>query len=267
MSVEELTAEAGAPEQLTSYGGRAVRFPGESAEYRAARNRLLESEVALRRQMEAVAAKRRALPLGGVVPEDYVFAGPEGEVRLSELFAPGHNSLAIYSFMFPRYPTDTRPGPRAGSTALLPLEEGPCPSCTAILDQLDAVIPHSKQAMSLVAVANAPLERVLTFARERGWRHLPLFSTAGNSYNRDYFGQSPEGYSQPMINVFHKDGDVIRHFWGSEMLYAPTDPGQDPRHAGTLEPLWNLFDLTREGRPKWDEQLDYSCCQPADETA
>ena len=239
------------------------RFPGETTEYRAARNRLLESEIALRRQMEAVAAERRALPPGGEVPEDYVFAGEEGEARLSGLFAPGHQSLAIYSFMFPRYPTDKRSGPIGGLTASLPLEEGPCPSCTAILDQLDAVIPHSKQRMSFAVVANAPLERVLTFARERGWRHLRLLSTAGNDYNRAYFGQSPEGYSQPMINIFQKDGDSVRHFWGSELLYAPSDPGQDPRHAGTLEPLWNLFDLTREGRPDWDEQLDYSCCHAA----
>ena len=242
-----------------------VRFPSESRSYREARDRLLENEIALRRQMEAVAEERRALPPGGELPEDYAFEGllPDGlisKVRLSELFLPEHRSLAIYSFMFPRYPTDTRPGPPAGATADLPLAEGPCPSCTALLDQLDTVMPHSDQRMSLVAVANAPLPRVLTFAKERGWRHLRLFSTAGNGYNRDYFGQSAEGYSQPMINVFQKDGDTIRHFWGSEMLYAPTDPGQDPRHAGTLEPLWNLFDLSREGRPKWDEQLDYSCC-------
>lgn len=238
------------------------RFPGETSEYRAARDRLLQSEIALRRQMEAVAAERRALPAGGEVPEDYVFQGADGEVRLSELFGK-HRSLAIYSFMFPRYPADTRVGPSTGETAKLPLEEGPCPSCVAILDQIDAVIPHSKQNMSFVAVANAPVDRVLTFARERGWLHLPLFSTAGNNYNRDYFGQSPEGHSQPMINVFQKDGETVRHFWGSEMLYAPADPGQDPRHAGTLEPLWNLFDLTREGRPDWDEQLDYDCCHTA----
>jgi predicted dithiol-disulfide oxidoreductase (DUF899 family) len=263
MSIEDVMAEASTEEQLTSYNGGELRFPGESAEYRAARNRLLKHEMELRRHTEAIAAERRALPPGGIVPDDYVFEGANGAVRLSELFAPGHKSLAIYSFMFPRYPTDRRAGPTAGSTAQLPLEQGPCPSCTAILDQLDAVIPHSKQRMTLIAVANAPLARVLTFARERGWRHLPLFSTAGNSYNRDYFGQSPEGYSQPMINVFQKDGDVVRHFWGSEMLYAAPDPGQDPRAAGLLEPLWNLFDLTREGRPEWDEQFDYSCCHDA----
>jgi predicted dithiol-disulfide oxidoreductase (DUF899 family) len=64
-----------------------------------------------------------------------------------------------------------------------------------------------------------------------------------------------------MLNVFQRDGATIRHFWGSELLYAPTDPGQDPRAAGTIEPLWNVFDLTPEGRPAWDEQLSY-CCHP-----
>jgi hypothetical protein len=93
----------------------AVAFPGESAEYRAARDRLLEQEIELRRAMEAVAAARRRLPHGGVVPQDYVFEtqGPDGdpaEVRLSELFASGKNSLVIYSMMFPRASNDDRPG-------------------------------------------------------------------------------------------------------------------------------------------------------------
>jgi hypothetical protein len=52
-----------------------VTFPGESPEYRAAREELLEQEIELRRAMEAVAAARRELPPGGAVPEDYVFEG------------------------------------------------------------------------------------------------------------------------------------------------------------------------------------------------
>jgi predicted dithiol-disulfide oxidoreductase (DUF899 family) len=61
-----------------------------------------------------------------------------------------------------------------------------------------------------------------------------------------------------MLNVFHRDGRETRHFWASELFYAAADPGQDPRHVGTIEPLWNLFDLTPEGRPaNWDEQLAY----------
>jgi predicted dithiol-disulfide oxidoreductase (DUF899 family) len=240
-----------------------VKFPGESEEYRTARDRLLATEIELRRQMEAVAAERRELPPGGEVPEDYVFQGegPEGEavdVRLSELFAPGKDSLAIYSFMFPRDPEDDRPGPvREAETAKLPLAEGPCPSCVGLLDQLDGMAEHATQQVNFAVVAKSPLDRILTWARERGWRRLRLLSSAGNSYNPDYLAETPEGAQRPMLNVFHRDGGTIRHFWGSELFYAQWDPGQDPRHVGTLEPLWNLFDLTPEGRPDWDEQLSY----------
>ena len=241
----------------------AIAFPGESAEYRAARNRLLEQEIELRRAMEAVAAARRGLPPGGIVPQDYIFQaeGPGGslaEVRLSELFAPGRDSLVIYSMMFPRASDDDSPGPVTGQTALLPLAEGPCPSCTALLDQLDGAAEHASQRVNLAVAAKTPIERLLTFAAERGWRWLRLLSSAGTTYNCDYLAETAAGEQQPMLNVFHRDGNTIRHFWGSELFYASTDPGQEPRHVGTLEPLWNLFDLTPEGRPTdWHEQLSY----------
>ena len=240
-----------------------IALPGESAEYRAARDRLLEQEIELRRSMESVAAARRELPPGGAVPEDYVFqgaaaAGGPVDVRLSELFAPGKNSLVIYSFMFPRDPGDARPGPDGGHTALLPLAEGPCPSCVALLDQLEGAAEHATQHVNLAVVAKAPLPRILAFAEERGWRRLRFLSSAGSSYNRDYLAETAEGDQRPMLNVFHRDGETIRHFWGSELFYAPSETGQDPRHVGTLEPVWNLFDLTPEGRPaNWDEQLRY----------
>jgi predicted dithiol-disulfide oxidoreductase (DUF899 family) len=240
-----------------------VTFPAESAEYRTARDRLLEQEIDLRRATEAVAAARRALPPGGVVPEDYLFqgagaAGAPAAVRISELFAPGKDALVIYSFMFPRDPSDTSPGPAGGQTARLPLAEGPCPSCVALLDQLDGAAEHAGRHINLVVIAKAPLSRVLTFAGERGWRHLRLLSSADNTFNRDYLAEAADGTQKPMLNVFHRYGGAIRHFWGSELFYAPTDPGQEPRHLGTLEPLWNLFDLTPEGRPiGWNEELSY----------
>jgi predicted dithiol-disulfide oxidoreductase (DUF899 family) len=238
-------------------------FPGESPEHRTARDALLEREIALRREMEAVAAQRRELPPGGVVPADYVFqgAGTDGQpaaVRMSELFAPGRDSLVVYNFMFPRSSADPRPGPASGRTAELPLAEGPCPSCVALLDQLEGMAEHAEPRVNFYAVAKAPVERVLTFARERGWRRLRLLSSAGNDFKRDYHGETADGAQIPMLNVFHRDGDVIRHFWSSELMFAPTDRDQDPRHVGTIEPLWNLFDLTREGRGEgWDEQLSY----------
>jgi predicted dithiol-disulfide oxidoreductase (DUF899 family) len=242
----------------------AIALPGESSAYRAARDRLLEQEITLRRAMESVAAARRQLPPGGRVKHDYVFQGSAADgsstdVRFSELFEPGKDSLAIYSFMFPRDPGDQTPAPSDGETALLPLAEGPCPSCAALLDQIDGAATHVSQHINLVVVAKAPLPRVLAFARERGWHRLRLLSSAGNTYNADYFAETPNGVQRPMLSVFHRHHDAIRHFWSSELLYAPADPGQEPRHVGTLEPLWNLFDLTPEGRPAdWVEQFSYA---------
>ena len=243
-----------------------ISFPGESAEYRAARERLLTQEIELRRVMEAVAVLRRALPPGGLVPEDYAFDGLNAHgavatIKLSQMFAPGKNTLVIYNFMFPRDPQDDRPGPSEGATARLKREDGPCPSCVAILDQLDGAAAHVDQQTNFAVIAKAPLDRLIAFSRERGWRNLRLFSAAGNTFKRDYHAETHEGFQRPMLTVFHRDRTGIRHFWSSEMLYAPTDTDQDPRHAGTLEPLWNIFDLTPEGRPSgWDEQLDYHCC-------
>jgi predicted dithiol-disulfide oxidoreductase (DUF899 family) len=244
-----------------------ITFPGESAEYRAARNALLAREVALRREMEEVAEQRRTLPPGGVVPEDYVFQGDGGDgqpadIRLSELFAPGRDTLLIYSYMFPRHRADDRPGPADGETAELALQDGPCPSCTSLLDQWDGAAPHATPLINLVIAAKTPLPHLLMFARERGWRNLELVSCHSNTYSGDYGGQDADGAPIPMLNVFHRDGVTIRHFWAAELMYAPAEPGQDPRHLGTLEPIWNMLDLTPEGRPaEWDEQLSYPCCE------
>jgi predicted dithiol-disulfide oxidoreductase (DUF899 family) len=238
-----------------------IRFPGESDEYRRERNRLLEAEVELRRAIERVAAQRRALPPGGVVPDDYRFeqVAGSGEVRFSELFAPGKDTLVIYSFMFPRFSGDTRPGPSAGETARLPLAETPCASCTSILDSLDGAAPHLAQSINLAVVARSEPERIRNFARERGWRHLRLLSSRNTSYNRDYHAESPEGEQAPIVNVFVRDGARIRHAWATELMFAPRDEGEEPRHVDSIWPIWNVLDMTPEGRGTEEEfpKLDY----------
>jgi predicted dithiol-disulfide oxidoreductase (DUF899 family) len=229
----------------------APAFPGESDEYRRERNRLLEAEIELRRAVERVAAQRRALPTGGTVPEDYVFeevAGTGGEVRFSELFEPGKDTLVVYSFMFPRYSGDTRPGPAEGETAALPLTETPCASCTSILDSLDGAAPHLSQRINLAVVAKSDPERIRAFAAERGWRHLRLLSSRNNTYNRDYQGESADGEQQPILNVFVRHGDQLRHSWATELFFAPRDDGQASRHVDLIWPDWNVLDMTPEGR-------------------
>ncbi len=225
-----------------------ISFPGESAEYRAGRDDLLKQEIELRRVTESVAAARRALPPGGVIPEDYVFDGDgpgraPTKIALSELFAPGKDTLFIYNMMFPRAPG----------------EDLPCPSCTQFLDSFDGVAEHASQRMNVCVVAKAALSRLLDHAKDQGWRRLRLLSSADNTYNRDYHGESDDGTEQlPMLNVFVRHGGTIRHSWGSELLFAPTDPGQDPRHGETIDPLWNLFDLTPGGRGSdWYPDLSY----------
>jgi predicted dithiol-disulfide oxidoreductase (DUF899 family) len=243
-----------------------IAFPNESPDYRAARNSLLEREIALRRQMESVAAELRALPPGGQVREDYTFdrMGPNGvaeTMKMSALFGD-RDTLMLYHFMFPRHSEDERRGPSEGVMADLPLHDGPCPSCTALIDMWEGTMPHFEGlGGNLMVVARAPIERVAAFALDKGWKHVRLLSAAHNSFRRDYGGDNANGEPQPIMTVFKRDPDgTIRLHWASELLFERTDPDQDPRHLGTVEPLWTLFDLTPAGRPAKDEQIEYSCC-------
>jgi predicted dithiol-disulfide oxidoreductase (DUF899 family) len=217
------------------------RFPGESAEYRAARDRLLEAEIDLRRRIEDVAALRRELPPGGVVPQDYVFDENGAQVRLSELFGD-HDTLVIYSFMFPRALDD----------------DSPCPSCSSILESLDGAARHLTQRVALAVVAKAPIARVRDYAKHRGWRHLRLLSSAANDYNRDYHAEADDGFQLPILNVFTRRDGEVRHFWASELLTAQPEPDLEPRHVDFMWPIWNVLDITPEGRgTDWEPQREY----------
>jgi predicted dithiol-disulfide oxidoreductase (DUF899 family) len=216
-----------------------MKFPNESKSYRSARNKLLSAEKALRRKVEAVAAQRRKLPQGGAVPEDYQFDEEGRRTRLSELFMNG-DTLVAYSYMY---------GPKMAA---------PCPMCTSMLDALEGNAHQIAQRTNLVVIAKSPIARILEFARGRGWNRLRLLSSAGNSYNRDYHGEGPDGSQWPMMNVFVRSKGVIRHFWASELLGAKAEPRQDDRHVDMLWPLWNALDLTPKGRGKdWRPKLDH----------
>jgi predicted dithiol-disulfide oxidoreductase (DUF899 family) len=235
-----------------------LSFPNESTEYRTARNALYDAEVALRAQIESVAQQRRRLPPGGEVPEDYVFERiganllPE-KVKLSQLFGR-HDTLVLYSFMY---------GPD---------REDPCPGCTHLLDSVDGSARHIDQRVAFYVVAKSPIARLAAWAAQRPWHHLQFVSTAGNSYDADYFGDTsklspemrqafnvPDGqnWDETIYNVFHRKEGKIRHFWASELSFGPAEPNQHHRSGDLTNALWGLLDMTPEGRGQFFPKVRY----------
>ena len=223
-----------------------TRFPGESDEYRDARNKLLKAEIELREQIEGVASQRGKLPPGGEVKEDYEFEELEtspdrGKVkitRLSELFTNNHTSLIIYSFMFSEQ------------------MQSPCPMCTSILDSIEGSVNHITQKVNLAVVAKSPISRIIDFANGRGWKNMRLLSSYNNPYNQDYFAEGEDGSQWPACNVFTKRDGSVHHYYSTELLYVKSD--MQPRHVDLMWPLWNFFDITPEGRgTNWYPKLNY----------
>jgi predicted dithiol-disulfide oxidoreductase (DUF899 family) len=222
-----------------------AQFPIESAEYR----RTQPTAGGRGRPPPADPAGRGGAPGapgGRPDPQDYVFesAGDGGEVRFSELFAPGKDSLVIYSMMFPRWSEDPRAGAPDGKTALLPLVEQPCPSCTSVVDGLEGAAFHLAERINLAVIAKACPDRLGDFARERDWRNLRVLSSRGNTFNRDYHAETTDGGQLPVLHAFHRDDDGIHHQWSSEMTFNRGDTSSlDP-----IRPIYGALDLTVEGR-------------------
>jgi len=215
-----------------------VRFPNESDDYRQARDRLLAEEIELRRHIERVAEQRRGLPPGGAVSKDYSFTGEHGLASFADLFGD-KQTLAVYSYMY---------GPK---------RERPCPMCTSLLSSWDGEVLDVEQRIALVAVARSPIQRLVAFKNERRWDNLKVYSDLSGDYTRDYV--SAEDEDVPAFNVFTRRDGKIRHFWSGEMGAATADPGQDPRGAPDLMPLWTILDITPEGRgTDWYPELEYA---------
>ena len=214
-------------------------YPGDSQEYRGARTCLLAEEIELRRHIERVAAQRRTLPLGGQ-PPDYQLQDENGRtLGLQDLFG-GHDTLVTYFWMY---------GPQ---------RERPCPMCTSLLGSLDDPVRDITQRVAFAVLGRSPVSRQLAFARERGWRFLKFFQV-GDDFARDYRGLAADGSEWPALDVWVKRDGVVRHFWGAEMDGNTMDPGQDPRGAPDIQPLWNILDLTPGGRgTDWYPSLGYS---------
>lgn len=217
-----------------------TRFPNESAEYRAARNALLAEEIELRRHIERVAAQRRALPLGGEITADYRFMGENGPAGLADLFGD-KDTLVAYSWMF---------GPE---------RERPCPMCTNLLNGWAGVAADIRQRVALAVVGRSPIERQLAFKAERGWTDLLLYADLDDAFSRDFHATDADGKADnPGFNVFTRRDGKIRHFYSGEMGGETADPGQDPRGAPDMSPLWTVLDTTPDGRgTDWYPKLSY----------
>ena len=219
------------------------RFPNETEAYRRARDELLNFEVDLRQRIAKLGELRRALPLGGALKEDYIFQEFDSEenivsTRFSDLFSKGKNTLLIYSFMY---------GPQM---------EQPCPACTSLIDGFSGIIEHLEDRIDVAIIARSPIERIEAFADTRRWKNLRLLSSAENTYNADYFAETEEGVQLPAANVFTRNENGIFHFFNTELLYA--DLEGHPRHMDLAWPIWNILDMTPEGRgDNWGPKLRY----------
>lgn len=214
-----------------------AHFPNESPAYRAARNALLVEEIELRRQLERVAVQRRALPQGGEISQDYELASETGPIRLSSLFGD-KDTLMVYSMMFG------------------PARKGPCPSCTSFLSSWNGSAFNLRERTAIVVAARSPIERLVEYKKQRGFAYLPFVSDGSGEYTRTYV--NAEDADVPGFSVFTRRNGTVYHFYSGELSGAMADPGQDPRGAPDLDPLWSLLDFTPEGRgTDWYPKLDY----------
>jgi len=233
---------------------RQTRLRGESVEYLDGREELRLAEIGLMHERERVAAMRRALPEGTAV-EDYVFlegpsdldAGdvPVRSVRLSELFSSPGRSLVVYQLMYGKK------------------QVTPCPMCTMWIDGFNAVAVHLDQNVDFVIAAAADSAPLRAHARRRGWRNLRLLSCADSSFKYDLNSEDDQGIQDSTISVFTRDAaGTVRHVYTAHPRMADDI---DQRGIDLLSPVWNILDLTPQGRDDWYAELDYAPTRPAAE--
>jgi predicted dithiol-disulfide oxidoreductase (DUF899 family) len=225
---------------------RQTNLPNESTEYLFRREELRLAEIELMRQRERVAELRRALPKGAEIKDYEFLEGPTSlgdrdepvtKVRLSKLFTSPDRALVIYHFMFGKKQTAA------------------CPMCTAWIDGYNGVAHHLAQNVDLAIVAAADPATLRAHARGRGWDSLRLLSAGDSTFKYDLGSEDAEGNQDSTISVFTQDSDgTARHFYSGHPWLA-----KDVKERGIdeLTPIWNVLDLTPQGRGKFYASLDY----------
>lgn len=225
---------------------RQTNLPNESDEYLAKREELRHAEIELMRQRERVAELRRQLPKGATVPDYEFLEGPSSlddgdepitRVRMSEFFTAPDRSLVIYHLMFGKKQTK------------------PCPMCTAWIDAFNGVAHHLAQNVDVAIVAAADVPTLRAHARNRGWDRLRLLSAGESTFKYDLGSEDREGGQDSTISVFTRDSDgTLRHFYSGHPWLAG-----DVKERGIdeLNPIWNVLDLTPQGRGTFYASLDY----------
>ena len=130
-----------------------------------------------------------------------------------------------------------------------------CPMCTAWIDGYNGIAHHVAQSVDLAIVAAADPSTLRAYGRERGWHRLSLLSAGDSTFKYDLGSEDREGRQDSTISVFTRDNNgTLRHFYSGHPWLAP-----DIRERGIdeLSPIWNLMDLTPQGRGTFYTSLDY----------
>lgn len=225
---------------------RQTNLPNESTEYLAKREEIRLAEIELLKLRERIAELRRQLPQGVGIPDYEFLEGPASldagdepvqRVRLSELFTAPDRSLVIYQMMFGKK------------------QSTPCPMCTAWLDCWNGIAHHLTQNVDLAVVAAADPAALRAHARNRGWNRLRLLSAGESTFKYDLGSEDREGEQDSTISVFTKDSEgTLRHFYS---VHPRLSEDIEERGIDEYNPIWNVLDLTPQGRGNFDASLDY----------
>jgi predicted dithiol-disulfide oxidoreductase (DUF899 family) len=212
-------------------------------EWTAARIALLAEEKEFTRRRDALSRRRRELPWVRIT--DYVFDGPGGKVRLSDLFR-GKSQLIVFHFMF-------HPDWNAG-----------CKSCSFWADNFERAVIHLRgRDVNLAVVSRAPIAKIEAFKKRMGWTFEWVSCDADGVFNHDFGAYlnkadlAREGNNMnygsgrftsedvPAISVFSKDADG-----GLYHTYSTYSRGLD-----MLNGAYHYLDIAPKGRD--EEKLKY----------